>query len=49
MKKSVFKILASINKVLLPSYATRDLSKLSNLEKAVVGYRYWVTINSLPH
>lgn len=47
MKKSVFKILASLNKVLLPRISKRDLNRLSKFEKAVVAYRYWVTINSL--
>jgi hypothetical protein len=47
MKKSVFKILAGINKVLLPRISKRDLNRLSKFEKAVVAYRYWVTTNSL--
>jgi len=48
MKRSFFKLLARFNKLVLPSFADKDLTKLSKLEKAVVGYRYWVTINSLP-
>lgn len=48
MKRTAFQLLARINKALLPSYAKKDLSKLSKLQKALVGYRYWVTINSLP-
>ncbi|MBX2895363.1 MAG: hypothetical protein KF763_07965 [Cyclobacteriaceae bacterium] len=47
MKKTVFKILANLNKVLLPRISKRDLNRLSKFEKAVVAYRYWVTINSL--
>lgn len=47
MKKSIFKVLASLNKVLLPRISKRDLNRLSKFEKAVVAYRYWVTINSL--
>jgi hypothetical protein len=47
MKKSFFNLLAKINKLVLPSYAKKDLTQLTRLEKAVVGYRYWVTINSL--
>ena len=45
--KKVFKILAQINKVLLPKYSKRDLSKLSKIDKALVAYRYWVTTNAL--
>ena len=48
MKRSFFKLLAQLNKRILPSYANKDLAKLTKLEKAVVGYRYWVTINALP-
>jgi hypothetical protein len=47
MKRSFFKILAKVNKAILPSFAQKDLAKLSKFEKAVVGYRYWVTINAL--
>jgi hypothetical protein len=47
MKKSVFKILASVNKVILPRISKRDLNRLTKFEKAVVAYRYWVTTNSL--
>jgi hypothetical protein len=47
MKKSVFKILARINKVILPKYYKRDLKNLKKWEMALVGYKYWVTINSL--
>jgi len=48
MKRTFFRALASFNRMVLPSYAQKDLNKLSKLEKAVVGYRYWVTINALP-
>ncbi|MFM8833221.1 MAG: hypothetical protein ACKOEV_06255 [Cytophagales bacterium] len=47
MKKSIFQILAKINKVVMPSMAKKDLTKLSKLEKAMVVYRYWVTTNAL--
>lgn len=46
-KKSVFKILASLNKVIIPRYSKRDINKLSKVDKALVAYRYWVTLNSL--
>ena len=47
MRKSVFKLLAKVNKAILPSLAHKDLTKLSKLQKALVGYRYWVTTNAL--
>ena len=47
MKKILFKALAKINKVILPRYSKRDINKLSTLDKALVAYRYWVTINVL--
>jgi hypothetical protein len=47
MKKFFFKVLAKINKVLIPRYSKRDLTKLKKWEQAMVAYRYWVTLNSL--
>ena len=47
MKKSVFRVLAKINKVILPRYSKRDINKLSMMDKALVAYRYWVTMNAL--
>ena len=46
-KKYIFKGLAIINKVFLPSLIRKDLSKLKGYEKLIFGYRYWVTKNSL--
>lgn len=46
-RKSIFKVLARINKVILPRYSKRDITKLSKLDKALVAFRYWVTINAL--
>ena len=46
-KKYIFKGLAIINKVILPSLISKDLSKLKSYEKLILGYRYWVTKNSL--
>lgn len=45
--RPIFQILAKINKILLPRYSHRDLNKLSKIDYAIIGYRYWVTINSL--
>lgn len=47
MKKSLFRMLAKINKLMLPRYSQRDITKLKKLEKLLVGYRYWVTKNAL--
>lgn len=43
----MFKILASVNKVLLPRMSKKDLTKLSKFQKAVVAWRYYVTVNAL--
>jgi len=45
-KKYLFKGLATFNKV-LPSLYKKDISKLKGYEKLILGYRYWVTRNSL--
>ena len=47
MKKTLFKILAKMNKVLLPKMSKRNITRLSKTEKAIVAFRYWVTTNSL--
>ncbi|WP_108116129.1 SsrA-binding protein [Kordia periserrulae] len=49
MKKSFFKILAKLNKVLLPSFSKKqlDLSKASKFQLAIIGWRYYVTTNAL--
>ena len=47
LKRTIFKILASINKVILPRYSKKDLTKLRKIDQAIVAYRYWVTVNSL--
>lgn len=39
----VYKILAEINKALLPKYSRKDLTKLSKLDQAIIAYRIWVT------
>ena len=46
-KKYVFKVLAIINKVILPSLIKKDFSKLKGYEKLIFVYRCWVTKNSL--
>ncbi|WP_111706727.1 SsrA-binding protein [Lutibacter citreus] len=49
MKKSIFKIIAKINKIIIPSYTKKgmDLAKASKWQLAIIGYRYFVTKNSL--
>ncbi|APZ46479.1 SsrA-binding protein [Polaribacter reichenbachii] len=49
MKKQVFKTLAKVNKAILPSFTKKelDISKATKLQLAIIGYRAFVTINSL--
>ncbi len=49
MKKQVFKTLAKINKLVLPSFTKRelDISKASKFQLAIIGWRAYVTMNSL--
>ena len=45
----MFKILAKINKLILPSYSKKrlDLSKTTKLQKAIIAWRYFVTTKAL--
>jgi hypothetical protein len=49
MKKGIFKILAKINKAILPSYTKRklDITKASKLQLAIIGWRAFVTLKAL--
>lgn len=49
MGKQVFKILARINKIILPSFSKKqlDLSQASKLQMAIIGWRWFVTKNAL--
>jgi hypothetical protein len=47
MKRRFFKVLNTINKAILPKYSKKDALKLTKFERAVVGYKYFVLINSL--
>lgn len=47
MKKQLFKILLKINNLILPSLYKKDPLKLSKMQKAILGYRYWVLTNAL--
>ncbi|HMG89092.1 MAG TPA: hypothetical protein VK589_03500 [Chryseolinea sp.] len=47
MKKSFFKLLAKLNKRILPRHSRKDITRLSKIDKALVAYRYWVTLHAL--
>ena len=49
MKTSIFKAIAKLNKVILPSYSKRhlDLSKATKVQLAIIGWRAYVTKNAL--
>jgi hypothetical protein len=49
MKKKLFKILAKVNKAALPSLSKKeiDLAKASKTQLALLGWRAYVTKNSL--
>ncbi|MEN8887205.1 MAG: SsrA-binding protein [Winogradskyella sp.] len=49
MRNKIFRIIAKINKVLLPSYSKRqlDLSKANKLQLAIIGWRVYITKNAL--
>ncbi|AWH75279.1 SsrA-binding protein [Dokdonia sp. Dokd-P16] len=47
--QTLYKILAKVNKAVLPSYSKRglDLTKASKVQLAIIGYRIWVTKRAL--
>lgn len=49
MKKTIFKLLANLNKLLLPSYSKKqlDLSKATKFQMVIIGWKYFVTTNSM--
>jgi hypothetical protein len=49
MKKQVFKIIAKANKAFLPSFTKKrlDISKASKMQLLTIGWRAFVTQNSL--
>ncbi|WP_299115036.1 SsrA-binding protein [uncultured Winogradskyella sp.] len=49
MKKGVFKGLAKVNKVLLPSFTKKqlDITKAKKWQLAIIGWRAYVTMNAL--
>jgi len=49
MKKTIFKLIAKVNKAILPSYSKQqlDLSKATKLQLAIIGWRVYVTKQAL--
>jgi hypothetical protein len=49
MRKQVFKILAKFNSLILPSFSKKqlDMSKAKKWQLAIIGWRYFITKNSL--
>jgi hypothetical protein len=47
MRRTLFRMLARLNRVVLPSLWQKDLRRLTPLQKGIVVYRYWVTRNAL--
>ncbi|HLF51820.1 SsrA-binding protein [Flavobacterium sp.] len=45
----MFKILAKINKLILPSFTKQrlDLAKAKKWQKAIIGWKYYVTTRAL--
>jgi hypothetical protein len=49
MKKKMFKLLAKLNRLLLPSYSKRklDLAKATKFQMAIIAWKWFVTKNAL--
>ncbi|MBG7611606.1 SsrA-binding protein [Polaribacter sp. BAL334] len=49
MKKKCFKVMAKINKMILPSFTKNglDISKASKFQLMIIGWKAFVTMNSL--
>lgn len=47
----MFKLLAKINKLLLPSFTKQrlDLAKANKWQKALIAWRYYITMRALDH
>lgn len=45
----MYKLLAKMNKMLLPSYSKKrlDLTKATKIQKAVIAWRYFITTKAL--
>lgn len=47
MQRSLFRLLARLNKIMLPKLWHKDLLRLTKVQKAIVAWRIWVTKNAL--
>jgi len=49
MKTSIFKLIAKVNKAILPSYSKQqlDLSKATKIQLAIIGWRVYITKNAI--
>ncbi len=49
ISKLIFQFLAKLNKIILPSFTKKhlDLKRASKLQMLIIGYRYFITKNSL--
>lgn len=49
MKKKCFKILAKVNKMMLPSFTKKglDITKATKFQLAIIGWKAFVTMNSM--
>ncbi|PQJ76012.1 SsrA-binding protein [Polaribacter gangjinensis] len=49
MEKKCFKILAKVNKLILPSYTKKrlDITKATKLQLIIIGWRAYVTMKAL--
>ena len=47
LRKRLFRLLAAVNRAVLPKQWHRDLAQLSKPRQALAAYRYWVTRNAL--
>lgn len=48
LRHSAFRLLARLNRAVLPKQWHRDLSRFGMPRKLLAAYRYWVTRNALP-
>ena len=47
MRTTLFRVLAKLNKALLPKLWDKDLLRLTKMQKLIVAWRYYVTKISL--
>lgn len=47
MERAFFRLLARLNRLLLPKLWDKDLTRLTKVQKAIVAWRYFVTRKAL--